>query len=129
MIFGLMRKHAELLASIRETSIALLGQQSALAAIKRALRVFDPTIARATEHQRRGDQVEGLYRFILDQLRQKARVTTLGAARELIEARRLDADNRTLLTALRKRIGDALHNMREQGCVYGEWYGAGGELE
>jgi len=128
-IHGLQRKYAELLSEIRDTSILLSDKQSALAAIEGALRVFDPTIAIATEHQRRGDQVEGLYRFVMDAMRREGAVTTLGVAKALIAARGLDEADRALLTQLRKRVGDALQKMRRQGRVTGARYGNGGELE
>lgn len=128
-IHGLIRKHAELLAEIRETSQALTAQQSALAAIEGALRVFDPTITLATEHQRRGASVDGLYRFLLDNMRREGCVTTLGAATALIAERGQDVDDKALVSAMRKRAGDALQKMRRQGRVTGERYGNGGELE
>jgi hypothetical protein len=128
-VHGLMRKHAELLNEIRETNVLLSGKQAALLAIEGALRVFDPTIALATEHQRRGDQVEGLYKFLLDMLRRDGAVTTLGVARALLADRGQDDRDRALLTAMRKRVGDALQKMRRQGRVTSERYGNGGELE
>lgn len=73
------------------------------------------TIKPASEHKRRGTQIEGLHRFILDMIRREGSATTLGAAK-------------ALATAMRKRAGDALQKMRRQGKVSGERYGRGGEL-
>lgn len=127
-ISGLLRKHRELLHEIADASALLSGKQSALDAIEAALRVFDPTIAPATEHRRRGANiVDGLHRFILDQLRRDSVITTLGAATALLEARGLDHRDKALLSAMRKRVGDALQKMRRQGLVTGERFGRGGE--
>lgn len=129
-VFGLLRKHAELLAEIEEASALLSGRQSALDAIEAALRVFDPAIVPATENRRRGKNiVNGMHRFLLERMRQEGSVTTLGAAVALMADRGLDHRDRTLLTSMRKRCGDALHKMRRQGRVTGARYGKGGELE
>ena len=129
-IHGLLRKHRELLAEIEQANALLSGKQSALDAIEAALRVFDPSIVPATESRRRGDNiVNGLHRFLLNQIRQDGSVTTLGVATALLEARGLDHRDKALLTAMRKRCGDALQKMRRQGRVTGERYGKGGELE
>ena len=128
-VSGLLRKHRELLKEIADASALLSGKQSALDAIEAALRVFDPTIAPSTEHRRRGENIDGLHRFILEMLRRDGAVTTLSVAGALIEARGLDGRDKALATAIRKRAGDALQKMRRQGRVTGEPYRTGGELD
>lgn len=127
-VYGLLRKHKELLGDIAEATEALAVKQSALAAIEAAIRVFDPEHVPATEHQRRGAGTTGLYRFIAESLRKEGAVTTLGAAKALIRERGWDDRDKALATNVRKRVGDALHKMRTQGRVTGERYGNGGEL-
>ena len=106
-VFGLLRKHRELLVEIADASAALTAKQSALDAIEAALRVFDPTLVPATEYHRRGANiVNGMHRFILDTLREDGAVTTLGAAAALLKARGQDHRDRALLTArVARRMG------------------------
>ena len=129
-VHGLLRKHSELLAEIEDASTALTAKQTALGAIEAALRVFDPSITPASESHRRGaNLVNGLHRFLFDLMRQDGSVTTVGAARVLMQARGCDLADTVLVAAMKKRVGDALQKMRKRGQVASAKAGRGTELE
>ena len=133
---GLLRKRAELAATIATTRAQLDNDLAALDAIEAAIRVFNPELAGEYLPLNRTDVphqsvTSEIRRFLLDQMRtrENGAVQTLQAAAEIMRVKGLDPRDRVVATLIRKRVTDALRRMRQAGMIEGRRFGSGSELE